>query len=136
MRIWLWGLFDINDFCSTRFKVYIHLPYINTQQRTTAPINNTHVISSINHRKIGLYQGSADHCELNNYSNIFVLLQPSHTIHFCNEWVLVIVQDLNIFIFSIITFDLIFRNTLVWLCLLHAIYLYTFTGLSFYIFCL
>ena len=88
-------------FYSTRYKVYIHLPCINTQRRKIAPFNITPVISSSDHQMTGLYQGSAHSCEGYFNSNIIRLLQPSHTIHYCNQSVLVIVSDLNIFVFSI-----------------------------------
>ena len=121
-------------FYSTRFKVYIHLPYINTQLRTTSPFDITPVISYSDHRTIGLYQGSDYRYEGDRNSNIICLLQPSQTIHYCNQSVLSIVPDLNIFIFSIKSFDLISRSALILFSLLRARYLYNLTGLRFHIF--
>ena len=121
-------------FYSTHFKVYIHLPCINTQQRTTSPFDDTPVISYSDHRTTGMYQGSADSCEGDCNSDIIRLLQPSHEIHYCNQSVLAIVPYLNIFVFSITIFDLISRSALVQLCLWCASYLYNSTGIRFYIF--
>ena len=66
------------------YKVFIYLPYINTQQRTTAPYDSTHVLSSSNRRMLRLYQGSADRCEGDRNLDVIRLLQPSLIIHFCN----------------------------------------------------
>ena len=44
-------------FYLTNYKVYIHLPCINTQKLTTAPLNITHIISSSNHWSTILSQG-------------------------------------------------------------------------------
>ena len=122
-------------FYSTHFKVYIHLPYINTQRQTTSPSNITPVISSSNRQTTGLYQGSADCCEGDRNSDIICLLQPYQKIHYSNQSVLVIVPNRNIFVFSITIFDLISRSALVLFSLLRASYLYNWTGLRFYIFC-
>ena len=100
-------------FCSTNYKVYIHIPCINTQQRTTATFNITHIISSSNHQTPRLYQGSDNCCEGDCNSNIIRLLQLSHKIHYCNQSVLAIVPDLNIFVLIITIFDLILRSALV-----------------------
>ena len=116
------------------YKVYIYLPSINTQQRTTSPFDNTLVISSSDHRKKALYQRSADRCEGYRNSDMICLLQKSQEIHYCNQSVLEIVPDLNVFVFSITIFDLISRNALARFSLLHASYLYNSTGLRFYIF--
>ena len=53
-------------------KVYIYFPYINTQRRSTAPLNNTPIISPPHseHLKAGLYQGWANHCEGDRYSDL------------------------------------------------------------------
>ena len=102
------------------YKVYIYLPCINTQKHTTTPFDDTPVISSSYHQTIGLYQGSVDSCEVDHNSDIICLLQQFQAIHYCNQSVLVIVPDLNIFIFSITIVDLISRNTLVWFSLLRA----------------
>ena len=123
------------SFYSTHFKVYIHLPCINTQQKTTAPFENTPVISSSDCLKTGLYQGSADRCEGFRKSDTIRLLQQSQTTHYCIQSVLAIVPDLNIFVFSLTIFDLILRSTLVRFCLLRENYLYNSTGLRFYTFC-
>ena len=123
-------------FYSSRFKVYIRLPCINTQQQTTAPFDDTLVISYINHQTTGLYQGSADHFEGYHNSDIICLLQPSQAIHYCNQSVLEIFPDLNIFVFSITIFYLVFRISLVRFSLLRASYLYNSMGIRFYIFCL
>ena len=119
---------------STHFKVYIHLSCINTQQWTTSPLNNTPLLPFSNRWTKRLYQGSPDLFEGDHNSNIICLLQPSQEIQYCNQLVLTIVPGLNIFDFSILVFDLISRKPLVRLCILHASYLYTWTGLRFYIF--
>ena len=111
------------------YKVYIYLPCINTQRRTTAPFDDTPVIPSRDHRTTGMYQDSADLCEGDCNSDIILLLQQSQAIHYCNQSMLEIVPDLNIFIFSITTFDLISRSALVRFSLLRAIYLYNLMGL-------
>ena len=60
------------DFYWTRNKVYIHLPFIVTQQQTTVPFYITHVLSSIDCRTPRLYHGSADLCEVDcNCGGIF-----------------------------------------------------------------
>ena len=83
-----------------------------------------------------MYQGSADRCEGDHKSDRICLLQPSQAIHHCNQSVLAIVPDLNIFIFSVTIFDLISRSALTRFSLLHARYLYNSAGIRFYIFCL
>ena len=88
-------------------KVYIYLPCINTQRQTTALFNANSVISSSDHRKIGLYQGSADRSEGDHNSDIIRLLQKYQAIHYYNQLMLVIVPDLNIFVISITIVDLI-----------------------------
>ena len=125
--------------CRTRFfiiyKVYIYLTSINTQQQATSLFNNTPVISSRDHQTTGLYQSSADSCEGDRKSYIICLLQQSQTIHYCNQSVLSIVSDLNIFVLSITIFYLISRSALVRFSYLRASYLYNSTGIRFYIFC-
>ena len=86
------------DFYSNHYKFYIHLPCINTQRQTTEPFDITHVISFSDRQTLRLYQGLADHCEGDRNFNIMCLIHPSHTIHYCNQSVLVIVPDLNIFV--------------------------------------
>ena len=83
---------------STHYKFYIHLPYINTQRQTTATFDITHVISFSNLQTLTLYQGSADLCEGDSNSDIIRLLQPSQTIHYCNQSVEAFVPDQNIFV--------------------------------------
>ena len=58
-------------FYSTNYKVYIHLPRINTQQQTTATFNITHAISSNDRQTPRLYQGSENCCEGDRDSDIF-----------------------------------------------------------------
>ena len=94
-------------FNSTHYKVYIHIPCINTHQRTTAPFYITHIISYIDHWTPRLFQGSADHSEEDHNSDIICLLQTYQSIHNCNQSVLAIVLDLNIFVWSIAILDLI-----------------------------
>ena len=120
-------------FYSTNFKVYIHLPCISTQQQTTAPFDNTPVILSSDRQKTGLYQGSADCCEGYRNSDIMFLLQKSQAIHYCNQSVLAIVPDLNIFVLSITIIDLISRSTIIGFSLIVASYLYNSMELRFYI---
>ena len=117
-------------------KVYIYLTCINTQRQRIAPFDDTPIISFSDNQKTGLYQGSADCCEVYRNSDLIRLLQQSQEIHYCNQSVLVIVPDLNIFIFSIIIVDLISRSALVRFSLLHARYLYNPMGIRFYVFCL
>ena len=94
-------------------KVYIYLLCINTQLQETAPLDNTPDISSSYHQKKGLYQGSDDRCEGDCNYDLIRLLQQSQAIHYCNQSVLAIVPDLNIFLFSIKIVDLISRSALV-----------------------
>ena len=58
----------------------------------------THVLSSSDLQTPRLYQGSADLCEGDRNYDIIRLFQTSQTIHYCNQSVLAIVPDLNIFI--------------------------------------
>ena len=84
-------------FYSTHYKVYIHLPCINTQRKTTEPFDMTHVISSSDHQTPILYQGPANRCEWYRNHDIICLLQLSQIIHYCNQSELEIVPDLHIF---------------------------------------
>ena len=93
-------------------KIYIYLTCINTQQRATAPFYDTPVISSSDHQKTGLYQGLSDHCEGDRNSDLIFLLQKSQAIQYCNQSVLVIVPDLNIFVSSITIVDIILISAL------------------------
>ena len=120
------------SFYSTHFKVYIHLPCINSQRQKTASFDDTPVILSSDCYNTGLYQGSADCCEGFRNSDIIRMLQQSQTIHYCNQSVLAIVPDLNIFIFSITIIDLISRSTIIWFSLIVASYLYNSMELRFY----
>ena len=72
-------------FYSTYFKMDIHLPCINTQRQTTAPFENTPIISYSDRQKTGLYQGSDDRCEGDRNSDIIRLLQKSQAIYYCNQ---------------------------------------------------
>ena len=101
----------------------------------SAPFYDTSVISSSDHRKTVLYQRSAYCCEGDRNSDIIRMLQKYQAIHYCNQSVLVIVPDLNIFVFIIMIVDLIFRSALVRFSLLCARYLYNSTGLRLYILC-
>ena len=123
-------------FYSTHYKVYFHLPFINTQRWTTAPFDITHVISSSNWQTPILYQRSANCCEGYDNSNIISLLQPYQKSHYCNQSVLAIVQDLNIFGWSIIILISFWESPWYINFLLHARYLYDLTGIRFYIFVL
>ena len=96
----------------SNLKVYIYLLCFNTQRQTTAPFDNTIIISSSNHQNTGLYQASDDHCEGYSNSDLIRLLEKSQAIHYCNQSVLAIFQDLNIFVFSITIVDLISRSAL------------------------
>ena len=106
---------------------------MNTQKRAKEPFDNTPVISSIEYRNTGLYQGSADRCEGYRNSDLIHLLHKYQAIHYCNQSVLAIVPDLNRFVFSIKIVDLISRSALVRFSLLRARYLYNLKGLRFYI---
>ena len=116
-------------------KFFIYLPCMNTQQWTTATFKGTPVISSSDHPKTGIYQGSANVCERDHNSDLIRLLQQSQETHYCNQSMKEIVPDLNIFLFSIMIFDLISKSALIQFSLLHVSYLYSLTGLRFYIFC-
>ena len=94
-------------------KVYIYLPCINTQQQATAPFDDTPVISSSDHQKTEIYQGSDSHCEGDRNSDLIRLLQQYQAIHYCNQSVLEIVPDLNVSIFSITIVGIISRSALV-----------------------
>ena len=98
--------------------------------------NQVYVIKPSDYQKTELYQGSADHCAGDRNYDLICLLQQSQAIHYCNQSVLSIVPDLNIFVFSIKIFDLIPRSALVQFILLRASYLYNLTGLRCYLFCL
>ena len=63
--------------------------------------------------KEGIYQGSADSCDGDFNSDLIRLLQESQAIHYCNQSVLAIFPDMNIFVFSITIVDIILRSALV-----------------------
>ena len=121
-------------FYSYHFKFYIHLPCIKTQQQTTEPFKDTPVISSSDLQMTVMYQGSEDCCEGYRKSDIIDFLKKYQETHYCNQSVLAIFSELNLFVFGISIFDLISRIALVRFSLLHASYLYNLTGLRFYIF--
>ena len=101
------------DFYLTHYKVYIHLPCIITQRRTTAPLEFTHVLLSRELQTPRLYQGSEDSCGGDFNFNVVSMVQQFLTIHYCNQSVLAIVPDLNTFLSIIKIFDLISRSSLV-----------------------
>ena len=86
------------DFYSTHYKVYIHIPCITTQQQTRAPFDSTNILLFSECQTPILYQGFDNHCEGYCNSDIIHPLQLYLTIHYCNQSVLAIVPDLNIFI--------------------------------------
>ena len=101
------------NFYSAHYKVYIHIPCINTQRQTTASFDITTVISSSNRKTPRLYKGTASCCEVDHNSDKIRLLQPYQTINYCNQSILVIVPYLNIFSWSITIIDLTWWITLV-----------------------
>ena len=74
-----------------------------------------YVIKPSDHQKTGLYQESAGRCEGYRNSDLICLLKQYQEIHYCNQSVLAIVPDLNLFLFSITIVDLISISALVWL---------------------
>ena len=56
-----------------------------TQRQTTSPFDITHFISSNDRQTPILYQVSDNSCEVDFNSNIFFLLQPSKTVHYCHQ---------------------------------------------------
>ena len=106
----LWYRFVFIQFI---LKVYIYLPCIKTQKQAASSFGDTPIISSSDHQKTGLYQGSANSCEGDRNSELICLLQKSQAIHYCNQSVLSIVPDLKILVFSITIVDLIYRIALV-----------------------
>ena len=116
------------DFYSTHYKVYIHLPCITKQRRKKSPFGIAHFISSSNFRTPRLYQGSANRCEGDSKSNIIRLLQPFQTIHYYNQSVLVIVPDLNRFVWSITILISFWEAPWYSSFLLRSIYLYNLMG--------
>ena len=114
---WHWIMFCTLFWCRIWkmiiLKAFIYLPCINTQWRAIAPFEENSFISSRDNQKTGLYQGSADRCEGYRNSDLIRLIQKSQAINYCNQSVLAIVPDLNIFVFSITIDDLILRSALV-----------------------
>ena len=100
-------------FIQFNLKVYIYLPSINTQRQKKAPFDKTPVISSSDHQKSGIYQGLSYSHEGDQNSDLICLLQKSQEIHYCNQSVLKIFPELDIFIFSIIIVDIILISALV-----------------------
>ena len=84
-----------------------------TQQQETAPFDDTPVISSSDHQKTVLYQGSDDSCDGYCNCGLIRLLQKSQAIHYCNQSVLAVFPDLNISVFIITIADIIFIIALV-----------------------
>ena len=114
---WHWIMFCALFWCKIRkmfiLKVYIYLPCINTQRQAKSRFENTPVISSSDHQKTGLYQGSENCCEGYHSSDLIRPLQKYQAIHYCNQSVFAIVLDLNIFVFSITIVGIISRSALV-----------------------
>ena len=98
------------DFYSTHYKVYIHIPHIIKKWWTKAPFNINHVISYSDLQTPRLYQGWTDRCEGDCNLDIVRLLQPYQIINYCNQSVLVISPDLNIFVWTIIIVNIISRK--------------------------
>ena len=100
------------DFYSTHYKVYVHIPFFNTQKQKASPFNITRILLHSDRRMLILYQGSANHCEGHRNSDVIRLIQPPLKINYCNQSVL-FVPDLNIILWSITIFYLISRSNLV-----------------------
>ena len=68
-------------------------------------------------------KGSANRCEGYCNSDLFCLLRKSQAIQYCNQSVLLIVPDQNIFLFGIMIVDLISSSSLVrlWVYYVQAI---------------
>ena len=77
---------------------FFNLPCIIAQRQTTAPFDRTHFLSSSDRLMPRLYQGSADLSEVDRNLDVIPLLHPYLTINYCNQSVLSIFPDLNIFI--------------------------------------
>ena len=122
------------DFYSNHYKVYIHLPWNNTHQQTIATFDINQVIPSSDRQSPRQYQRLADCCEGDCTSDIIILLHQSQTVHYCNQSVLVIVLDLNIFVWSITILISFWETPWYSSFILHASYLYNPMGMRFYIF--
>ena len=94
----------------TAEKAIHHFQYLTTHKKYS---NQGYGIKPRCHQNTGLYQGSADSCDVDRNSDLICMLQKSQVIHYCNQSVLVIVPDLNIFVFSIKIVDIILRSALV-----------------------
>ena len=106
----------LNNFCTLswcRIRKNARFEYLYLFTLETAPFNDNPVISSNDRQKTGIYQLSADRCVGDRYSDLICLLQQSQAIHYCNQSLLVIVSDLNIFVFSITVVDIILRSAVV-----------------------
>ena len=101
------------NFYSAHIKVYIHLPCINTHPQKTASFDITNIISYREFQIPRLYKGSANFCEGDRNSDRIRLLRPYQTIQYCNQSVLAIVPDLNIFVWSVTIIVSICRSALV-----------------------
>ena len=99
------------------YSIHFEGLYIFIMHQHTATSNSTiwkiPVISSSNHQKTGLYQGSADSFEGDRNFDLISLLQKYQEIHYCNQSVLAVFPDLNIFVFSITIVYLVSRSALV-----------------------
>ena len=135
---WHWIVFCGLFLCKIQIffilKVYIYSPCINSQRWSTAPFNNTPVISPPNrkHWKTGLYQGSYNCCERycdSNLNHLFSVILRKYTT------VTNIISDSpgpERDIFSILIVDLISRSTLVRFILLRVSY--NLTGFVCYVY--
>ena len=85
-------------------KVICIYPASTHIRRIKAPFNINHFVSYRDHRRPRRYQGSANHCEKDCNLDVICLIQQFLTIHYCNQSVLAIVPDLNIFVWSITIF--------------------------------
>ena len=102
--------FDFSSFHYKVLSVYLASTHINKQQQT---FSSTHALSSKDRQMPRLYQVSDDPCEGDRNSDVIFLLQTSLTLPWCNQSVLAIVPDLNIFVWSITIFGIISRSALV-----------------------
>ena len=90
--------------------IYPESSHRDEQQHHLTSITSYHLVTD---RTPRLYQGSANHCEVDCNYIMVRLLQPSKTINYCNQSVLEILPDLNILVWSITIFDLISISALV-----------------------
>ena len=117
-------------------EVYIYFPCVSTQQRATAPSENAPIISPPHskHLKTGIYQGSANICEVDPDSDLNrqasailgnTSLQPT-SVRNCFEP--------ERYLFSIAIVDLISISALVRFSLLRMSYYYNLTGIACYVY--